>query len=322
MKKAAKTILVINMGYIGDVINASPVCYELKKNYPNSQLVFITDPSSVVTAQHLSGVDHAIGFDRYNKHKGWKIFEFAFNLRKKYKFDLAILLTENFRAAILAFLLGAKVRIGRSNEGRDILLTHKIPFSDEERELKVHVIEHYMRVLAPLGLYNSDYCLNFNYSQSDADYIESLLSDNDAKNHNLIGLCPATGMSIKNWNVNEASMFIQHINKLNNYKVVLIGTKDCREFSEKLKEMGTTDFIDLSCKTTIPQLAALISKFKKFVSIDTGPMHLAFALKISTVCLFFQDNYKKWGPTATQDVLLTYKQGNTGHLDVISHMNL
>lgn len=317
-----KTIAIINLGYIGDVVNASPVCAELKKAYPDSEIIFITSPISIETAKCLPGVDETFAFARYGEHKGFKIFNLGFEIRKKYKIDAAIILTENFRSALLAFLIGAKKRYGRSCDGRDFLLTHKMPFLQEEKDLKVHVTEQYIRVLKLLLGEISEYKLSFNFFDTDKQAVINLLKQNGYKGEKIIGLCPITNFDSKSWDIINAAKFITEINKSTDYKVVIVGTKRSADFAEKLRVSGVTDFMDLSCKTSIPQLGALISLFDKFVTIDTGPMHIALALNIPTVCLFFQNNYKKWGPKDPSLHKLIYNESSIIKAeDVIKELN-
>ena len=56
------TIAVIFWGKIGDVVNASPLCIELKKKYPDSKLIFITTPQGIETAKCVPGVDEVVLF--------------------------------------------------------------------------------------------------------------------------------------------------------------------------------------------------------------------------------------------------------------------
>ena len=69
-----------------------------------------------------------------------------------------------------------------------------------------------------------------------------------------------------------------------------------RNFAQKIRESGTSEFLDMTGMTSISQLGALISKFQKFITIDTGPAHIAYALKIPTVVLFLREAYKCWSP--------------------------
>jgi ADP-heptose:LPS heptosyltransferase len=291
-----KTIAIINLGYIGDVVNASPVCTELKKAYPESRLIFITVPSSIETAKCLPNIEEVIAFDRYNKHKGLKIFNIGLQIRKKYNIDAAIVLTENFRSALLAFLTGARIRIGRSNECRDFLLTHKIPFTQEERTEKIHITDFHLRVLEPLLGYKPDNQMGFNFKKEDIIFIKELLHQKGYSGQKIIGLCPYSAREFKDWSFEEAAKFIKYINENTDKKVAIIGTEKAKEFCNELSKYEIKDFWDFTCQTTLPQLAALISKFETFVSVDSAPMHMGLALNIPTVALFFQDNYKKWGP--------------------------
>jgi ADP-heptose:LPS heptosyltransferase len=292
-----KIIAVINLGYIGDVVNASPVCIELKNKYPDSKLIFITMKPAMETAKCLPGVDEIIVYDRRGEHKGLKnLIKLSFSIRKKYEIDLAILLTDSFRSAFFTYLLGANKRLGRACQGRSIFLNYTIPHFQEEKEMKIHVSEHYMRLLKPLNLYKQDYKLNFKYSKEDTEYIETSLKVLGYKGERLIGICPCARLEGKNWWPEDTVEFINLINKEKIYKVVLVGDNSAKPFVEKLKELNCDNFYDMSGKTNISQLAAIIAKCSNFVSVDTGSMHIAFALSIPTIALFYYDCVTKWGP--------------------------
>lgn len=290
-----KTIAVIHLGSIGDLINTSPVCIELKKKYPAAKLIFITIPISQDVASCLPGVDEVYIYDKRDRHQGLKIFNFAMSILSQ-KIDMAVILNESFRSALLAFLIGAKKRVGKSFEGRDFLLTHKSPFSKEEQDLKVHVSEQYMRVLEPLGLYNSDYEMGYSVSEKDKIYIDNIINEAGYNNYDLIGFCPKSGRDFKDWNEDEAVKFVKCISESSNQRVVVTGRDDVIRFSQRLLNEGIIDFLDLTGKTSMGQLGAAILRCKKFVSMDSAPMHLACALKVPVIALFFQDNFKKWGP--------------------------
>ncbi|MEI7474505.1 MAG: glycosyltransferase family 9 protein [bacterium] len=300
-------IVVINLGFIGDVINSSPVTISLKKQYPQAKLTYITIPASSGTANHLPGVDNVFVYDKKGKHKGLvNLLKIAFSYGEKP--DLAIILNESLRSALLSFLIGAKQRIGRNSDSRGLLLTDKFPHLEEEIKMQIHVSEHYMRVLKPLGLYNSEYDFGFNYSDEDELFISKTLNELNTDNQKLIGICPCARHADKHWNEDETKKLIQYINKYTEYKAVIVGDKVGRNFAQKIRESGETDFIDFTTKTSIPQLAALISKFKMFITADTGPSHLSYVLKIPTVTLFYYPVMVKWGPKNANDNRTIYNE--------------
>ena len=315
-------IVIINLGYIGDVINISPVVKALKIAYPESTIIVITSPVSVITAKCIPGVDNAIAFSRYAEHKGANIFGFALEFRKKYKTDLAIILNENFRSALLSFLMGASKRIGRDCDGRGFLLTHKISFTEDERQQKVQVAKHYLRVLSPLNIDCSDKKPDFNVLNEAKQKIKNMLKEQNSENFKLIGLCPATGtngnVSIsKCWNVEEATQFIKYINSKGGYKVVIVGQDACADFAENIRKKGLTNFIDLTNKTPINELAATLTFFEKFISVDSAPMHLAVAVNTPVISLFFDPNYQKWAPENNLKNTFLFNKSNISSDDVI-----
>ena len=305
-----KKIAVINLGPIGDIINSSPICIELKTNYPDAELIYFTIPESNIVAAHIPGVDRVVLYDKKNKHNGFlKLAKFAIPFGFKERLDLAVVLNETFRSALLSFLLRAKKRIGRASQGRNFLLTKTIPFTDEEKSLEIHATEHYMRVLKPINHYNPDQRTGFSFNNKDRFFIDKFLVDNNYNNFELIGLCPCAKIKNRDWKPEEAAKFINFINQHPNKRVVIIGTEMAGDFARNLKNLGIKDFIDMSCNTTLPQLAALTSKFKTFISVDTGPMHLGLALGIPTVSIFIQANHKKWGPKDLNKNRLLFKHG-------------
>ena len=291
-----KTIAIIHLGYIGDLVNASPVCIELKNKYPESKLIFITIPASAETAKCLPGVNEVFVYDKKGKHKGFLNLLKAAKSFKKEQIDLAVVLNESLRSAFLAFLLGAKKRIGRNSDGRKFLLTHTIPHLEEEKKMQIHVSDHYMRVLKTLDLYNPDYKFELTFPDETKTNVNRILLNADYSNHELIGLCPCARHNDKDWKEEEALKLINYINDHTNKKIVIVGDAKTAKFTGNLRQMGCSDFLDLSCKTTIPELGEIISRVKIFITTDTGPMHFAYTLRVPVVALFYHNVAAKWGP--------------------------
>ena len=56
--------------------------------------------------------------------------------------------------------------------------------------------------------------------------------------------------------------------------------------------------------TNLKNLAAVINRCQLFISNDSGPMHMAAALKIPVVCLFGPSDATRWHPWETSYTLV------------------
>ena len=90
------------------------------------------------------------------------------------------------------------------------------------------------------------------------------------------------------------------INKINaetNSKVVFTGAgQKALDYAQKLEDAGCK-IINLVNKTNIPELATVLKKSKALISVDTGTMHLSYAVATPLVAVFYESNMSKcWAP--------------------------
>jgi ADP-heptose:LPS heptosyltransferase len=68
--------------------------------------------------------------------------------------------------------------------------------------------------------------------------------------------------------------------------VVLAGGEEERPLSRAVGERAGGDLLDLTGRTTIPELLALLERASAVVAGDTGPLHLAIALERPVVGIY------------------------------------
>lgn len=302
-----KKIAIIFGAKIGDIICTTPLCSALKHKYPNSEIIYITMPSGKEVAQNISTVDKVIIFDKDGicKNKITFIKE-TLKIRKQHKFDIAICINATFRWAFFTWLLGAKKRIGRNGQQREIFLTDVYKVKNED--YKKHIIDFFLQLLEPIGLYNQKFKTTFNYTEKDIQHINYLLKKINCENRKLICISPCTAEENKNWTVKETANFIKMINEKTNYKIVLTGDKTGKNFAQQIKDLGVDKFIDLTTKITLTQFAALLKTCEKFITADTGSAHIAYALEVPSIIFFFHKNFNLWGPKDLNTHKIIYKE--------------
>ncbi len=316
--KEKSKIGILLLGYLGDVINTSGIINCIKESRPDVSISMITLNSSVPAAKGIKGIDNIYTADKSVRKSVFNTIKFALTLRKK--FDIIVVLDNSLRSAYLAYFTGAKYRIGRGGELRELFLTDVVPYLDEEKKMEIPVIEHYARCFKPLNLYKENIGTSFCYSDEDNNAVTDLLKNSGLYNQKFIGICPACHKKAKSMEYGDLVNLIKELNKQNEYKVVIVGGKDIIPLTDELKKDNTIIYYDFAGKTTFPQTAALIDKCKKFISIDTSCMHLAIARNVPTLALFYSNVYKKWGPKNLSNNAL-YVNESSNYTDIDTIMN-
>ncbi len=314
--KDNEKIGVIILGYLGDVVNSSAVFRRIKEVNPTVSLSILTLTSSIPAARGILEIDNIYSFNKSVKFSMINTVKFALSLRNR--FDTVIVLDNSLRSAYCAFFTGAKRRIGRGGELRELFLNDLIPYLQEEKKMEIPVAEHFTRCLKPLGLYKENIDIGFNFSQEDNQAALKLLEDYNLTNRKILGFCPACHKADKSMKLEDIKTLIKKINDENEYKVAIIGGRDITKAVNKLKDDNSLEFYDFTGKTKFTQTAALIDKCSKFVSIDSSCMHLALARKVPTLAIFFSNAYKKWGPSdLTRNALYVNEKSADTDIDEI-----
>lgn len=301
-KSKIRKILVIRLDAIGDVILTTPFIRELRRNFSGAFISLVVDQKAYNLVEVCPYVNEVLAFRNLRMDDKMKTIKayllpiwFAFEYFRGKNFDLALLPrwdTDWYGAAYLAFLSGARIRVGYSeninankaiwNRGFDSFLTNVIDI----RDLK-HEVERNLNVLHFLGLEVLDDRLELWTSKDDelfADFTLKIagVSDNDI----LIAIAPGASWLRKRWPIERFLAVCKWISKRYDAKFLVLGGKGEEELGSFLEKMLEDRVINLVSKTTLRQAVALLKRSKLFIGNDSSPMHMASACGIPLVALF------------------------------------
>jgi len=92
-----------------------------------------------------------------------------------------------------------------------------------------------------------------------------------------------------------------------------------KPFVDSIVEAAQTTATNLCGKTRIGELMALLKKSQLFIGVDSGPMHIAAALKIPILALFGLPNTGRWAPRQANQIFL--RMNNAQLSDVTSKLS-
>jgi heptosyltransferase-2 len=296
-----KNILAVRNDRFGEFLLNIPSFRALKEKFRGASLTLLVDPYVSDLARSIDFVDEVLTWEN-RKHRIYEIITFSKRLRNK-KFDIEVVFNPSKEFNIINFLSGIPLRVGYARKW-DFLLTHKI--EDRKYLGDKHEIEYNLELVNLIGAKTEDKSLSLNV---DRNIINNLLKESEIKEYdNLVLIHPWTSDSIKQWPLVHFLELIKKMVKEFNLKILIIGGKEHILTSQQLfKDLGQ-NVIDLTGRTTLKELVALLERCKLLISGDSGPNHLAGAVGVPVISIFRNDIPAKgptrWGPVSAGSVVI------------------
>lgn len=308
-KKGDLKILVINMGKIGDIVCTTPVFRTIKKKYPKSYLAIAIREQNYGIVQNNPRVDKII-FINSEKYQGFLGKIKLIKEISKDKFTWSVNLGASALDTILPFWAGVNERV--TTISRFAGKTHKIFswFNNYKLEHKQHTLKlrHDLALLKFLGIKEFDEKKEIFITKEERKKAEEFLRKNSVKENDfLIGMTAVAGVKLKEWEPFKFGQLADRLIKELKAKIVFVGAPGDRKITEKIvndmrgKAIISTDF-------KINETAALLEKTKLFISVDTGPLHIAHTLDVPVVNII--------GPTTLDEQAPRDRRSEIVHKDI------
>jgi heptosyltransferase-2 len=294
-----KRILVLRYRFIGDTILTVPFLRNLRRAEPTAYIAWVVAPGSADVIKGIPYVDELIYWDPITihadsrgTHRSWKDkWRFIRELRAR-RFDKAYVLKRSLSSAIIAFLSGARQRVGFDTEGRGFLLTRRVPYRSDR-----HEVENFLEVLRADSVSVTDDYLEAWFSPDEERFAGEFLESRGVQaGELLVGIHPFAANQTRAWHEDNFIAVANSLQERFRVRILLFGgTKDA-EGGEYLRERITPSPVMAVGATTLRQSMGLLSRCSLLVCNDSGIMHLGAALNIPLVAVFGPQSPVKFGP--------------------------
>jgi len=308
-----KKIVVVELAHIGDVLAITPALNVLRKKFPESSITVVVAPWAQDILAGNPDVDSVLvygtpWFERSKKAK-FSLSETIklIKLLRLNDFDMGLDLRGDIRNIFFMRLGRVKKRIGYAFSAGGFLLTDIIPF-DVKRRQDRHQIEHNINFVSQIKegkpYQGSEAALRLFLSEEDIRYADKIFNNNSITAEDfLIAIHPGAGTATKRWPPERFSLLIEGILKKYKVKIILIGSAADKS-SLKLPD-AEKNFIDLTGKTSIKQLAAILRRCNLFIGGDSGVMHVAEAQNVPIIAIWGgQNKPSHWRPLADTAIII------------------
>jgi len=291
-------ILIIRLSAIGDVVHALSVIAPLKKHFPDCKITWVIEEEAADMLKRYPGIDRIIVSRRKRWIRQLRGGQFMKAIRqgtafiktlRSDEYDLVLDFQGLFKSGIIAFLSKAKRKIGYKNarEGSTLFYSEKAPATD----FNDHAVKRHFVLIKHLGILNTEVSYAPLFDKNDEDAVNAaLVSVKADRQKPLVTIHPAAMWKTKIWPKNKAAALCDRLTDELNCQVVLAGSYAEESYLAEIISMAKSDAKNLAGKTKLGELACLISISDLMVSMDSGPMHIACAVKTPVVAIM--------GPTA------------------------
>jgi len=312
----AKAIILFRTGGVGDMVCAIPAFRALRKHFLGARLILLTKREPVFgNSQSFSRLlgndilDKIIYYKSDDLKSLRKIYSLMIYIRKE-KIDKMIYLGQYdvtlfrlLRDMLFFYFSGCRELYGfRLNKHRLFRIAqcyYRVFDSEAERLLKL---------LVPLGISQKNLDFNLSITEEDKRSTDILWPNSTAlQGRPKVAINPGAKMPLKRWSKENFLQLSRALIDKYNAFIVLIGGEDTEGSCRFIKNNLGENCLNLCAKTNFMQTAQVLSRCDLMISCDSGPVHLAAAVKTPVVGIYTARDYPNcWSPYGRNHTILRH----------------
>jgi heptosyltransferase-2 len=304
-------IMIRATNWVGDAIMALPALRAIRQRNPDASLSIFARPYVADIYRDQQICDELIPYDPKGEHRGWPGREKLAAKLRNGKFDVALLLQNAFDAAWLAWRAQVPQRIGYARDARSLLLTKAIPVP-KPGEIPAHEKCYYLELLRRAGWLDQltdEPHITLRVPDPARQRATQTLLEAGTRPHAAriaVGAGASYG-SAKCWPPNRFAKALNSLLSHADADVILFGTPSELPVSTAIASELQRPPINLTGKTSIADLPALLSQCHLFLGNDSGAMHVAAAVGLPVVAVFGPTDPDGTAPVTPRVTIVQHK---------------
>jgi heptosyltransferase II len=284
-------IAVFLPNWLGDVAMATPALRAMRRHFgPEARIVGIVRPYLADVLNGTSWLDEQWLFDPRSKDRSRRVWAVARRMRAEH-FDMALLMTNSFRTAWLAWLGRAEQRIGCVRYARGPLLTGKLyPRRIGRHIVPIPMVETYLDIARAVGCGEESPRLELATVEADERSADGVFQRLNLRRDGRVVALNSSGAygGSKLWPVEYFAELARRINaELDRDVLVFCGPKE-RDIARRIVALAPQGrvFSMADQPMDLGTAKACIRRCRLMVSTDSGPRHVAAAFGLPLVTMF------------------------------------
>lgn len=291
---AGLKILILKPSSLGDLVQALPVLRMLRRHLPAAKIYWWVDAHLSPLLEGDPDLDGVVLFERHRWASPLHWPEAWRSLRqiRAMRYDWVIDLQALARSGILAWLSGARLTIGLEDlrEGAAAFYDLCVP----RISFHLHAVDWYLSVLAPLGV---PVRWDFDWLPVRPAVAAGLRKRWPLDRANWIALQPGARWLNKRWPVENYTALVSLLaRERSGLRFAILGGPAERTLAEQVCAAEPSRCLNLAGQTSLAEMVEWIRFCCLMVTNDSGPMHVAAALRKPVVAIFGPTEPRRTGP--------------------------
>ncbi|HZP56082.1 MAG TPA: glycosyltransferase family 9 protein [Dehalococcoidia bacterium] len=313
-----RRVLAVRLDNVGDAVLLGPALRALRHALPEARITLMASPAAAQVAPMLPWIDEVIMHSAV-----WQDASGRMPLDPERErgliddlveraFDAALIFTSFSQSpwppAYACYLAGIPRRIGQSKEFGGSVLTQWVrPLPDA-----THQAERNLHLLEAAGFHVGRRDLELRVPEGARARADALLAARRIATHApFVLLAPGASCAARTYDPGRFAAAMRAIVERTGLPVVIAASERERGMAAQIASMlEGARVATLAGETSVPELAALIQRAALLVANDSGPMHIADALRRPMVITYSGTEHEsQWAPRSAPAVLLRRETG-------------
>jgi lipopolysaccharide heptosyltransferase II len=285
-----KTILLIRLDLLGDLVMSLPAARALKDSFPSARLVFLVTPFTAPLLQDVAYVDDVFTIDPnairrprnwFNVPKARYLVWLIVELRRL-RPDVAVSLFGEF-ACLFAFVSGAPTRVGFASEAFKGTLTVAVPGRRYRGGL--HEVAYDVALAVAAGARAPASAPSLPVGTAPAQRVEAKLQ-RAAKHPRIVIHVGSHNGAAKRWRMERWAEVADTLAVHYGATTIFSGSRDDRALVQSVRQRMQSPSINFAGETDVRELVALLGSADLVLAGDSGPVHIASAVQTPVLGIY------------------------------------
>lgn len=293
-------LCLIRLSAIGDTCHTVPVVRAIQDAWPSTTITWIIGRTEHALLRGLDNVEFAV----LDKSAGWRGYGELRRELERRNFSLLLHMHASARANLTSLMVAAPIRIGfdraRARDYQWYFCNRHLPPTPQQ-----HVMDGLFEFAELLGIPRSEPRWDIPLAAQDRDFAASVLPNTSPS----LIISPCTGQrfrNYRNWRVECYAQVADYAHSRYGARILLTGGSTAIEqsYGRGIMDLCKSQPTNLIGRTSLKQLLALLQRASVVLCPDSGPAHMATAVRTPVVGLYATSNRFRTGPYFSQHLVV------------------